>query len=489
MALKLLLVAGLGTLLFACDEATVSSGEGLSVRRPDTVKARVSNRGVSNMYDLAYSEGFKLEIPPTSFPFDGGVLSVGPVEDLAEVTSRTFASDPAVLRNRFQALRVLVPVRVQRGVEIEICRFSYSTSRLDLNAEVGLVESIPRPLLGLTGSVDLDQEPAEVREVVPCSLPLDTALETTTLEDAIKSNVEAGFIASATQNLGLSPLDLMGVLEGPQRISRLSPFDGRRGVFSADLRGDLNGVTLGDGGLSIDFELGLEATRARCVPPLSAPNLPSVPAGDISALDAASADFTLALSQSVLQEVANGLILSGFLCRGLDRELTLQSDPNALPTEILLLEEIGLQDLEFGEVSTLASRPGGLPTLSLDALAGLVEIQWQDFTIEAYSTFNGAKVQVFQLRSKAKVRLRPQNNTSGSVRLSVESLEVESAEVSSIWTDVPLNEQTENWARRLLVIALENAFVFPLPLVSTEAIRVQNVSVRPNDVLLQLVFD
>jgi hypothetical protein len=66
---------------------------------------------------------------------------------------------------------------------------------------------------------------------------------------------------------------------------------------------------------------------------------------------------------------------------------------------------------------------------------------------------------------------------------------VESAEVSSIWTDVVLNEQTENWARRLLVIALENAFVFPLPLVSTEAIRVQNVSVRPNDVLLQLVFD
>jgi len=475
-----------------CSEATIQQGNAVGVRRPDVVRIHVPNAGISKLFDLASPDGFELEIPARKYSLGSAEVTIGPSIQTVAVSSRTANSGSQVqLRTRFQSLSLFLPVRVKRGVDVEICRFRFRTPQLDIQTPIGLDGLLERPTLGLAGEVDVQSEDTEWTLSSPCSIGLGAELDGgLNVEEALQQAIFEGFEQSASDAIRVAPLDLMGVPEAPQHVTRSSPYDGRRGAFRADLRTSLDGVELSNQGLNVRLDLGLEPQRARCVPPIAPPVVDPVTPGPLNPLEisGSGSDFALLLSRSVLQSLANQIVLSGFLCRGLDDTRSPEEAANTVATESLLLENIGLGQIQWGPFMTLTSRPGGLPTLTHDAQSGLLQIDWEDFGIEIYGQLHGARVRVLELRTAASVRLRPVANTTQVVRMSVESMAVQSASITSMWTQDSEDEALKMWARRTLILALEDSFVFPVPLM-TPGLRVVDVNIRENDAVLLLRFD
>lgn len=474
------------TASFGCDEANVNPGATVAVRRPDVSRLVVSPAKLARFYDVSYPDGFEFAMGAEAYDVDRMVVTLGPMQAQIPVANRfTNGAEGLTLRTQFLALNTVVPVRIQRGVDIEICRFRLRAAELSIHHDISLTNTGNSPTLGVSGEVIVDRNDVLVLPVGGCSVDLSTQVQSQSLYERIENAVVQSFKNSAVAMSDIAPLQVMGVPDVPLEVSRRSPFETRTGAIRTEIKPSLNGVDLSLTGLITRLDVGLESARARCVPPIPAPVVEATLPGNVSPeqIDASGADFALVIANSALQDIANNIVLSGFICRGLEL------NKNIYPTESLLLETIGLGGLELGPNVSLTSKPGGLPELKTREELGLLQIDWDDFGIEVYGDVLGARTRLLELRTAATITLRPERNTRGFVKLKVESLEVRNANITSAWMRPPTADDSKVWARRVLLLALEDAFVLPVPLETAGSLRVLNVGLRATDAVLFLRFE
>jgi hypothetical protein len=480
--LLVLLVFGIG-----CDEANINPGAAVAVRRPDVSRIAVSPSKIARLYDVSYFDGFEFAMQPEVYTVENAVVTLGPMQEQIPVSNRfTNGSEGLTLRTQFLGLNTVVPVRVQRGVDTEICRFRVRAAELSVSHDVGLIVAESAPTLGASSDVELVRNDVLVLPVGECSLSLDSSIEGLSLYERVENAVVESFKTSAVAMSQIFPLQVVGVPDAPLELSRRSPFETRIGAIRTDIKPSLNGVELTpESGLITRLDLGMESARARCVPPIPAPVVEATLPAPITAaeIDASGADFALVMANSAIQDIANSIILSGFICRGLEL------NKNVYPTESLLLDTIGLGALELGPNVILTSKPGGLPVLTTRPELGLLQIEWNNFGIEVYGDVFGARTRLLDLLTAATITLRPERNTRGFVKLTVESLEVRTADINSAWMAPPAAEDSQVWARRVLLLALQDAFVLPIPLATASSLRVLNVGLRDSDAVLFLRFE
>jgi len=234
-----------------------------------------------------------------------------------------------------------------------------------------------------------------------------------------------------------------------------------------------------------------------CALPICAPPVELEDAGEVSTteLDPGAtrdfgADVSMAFAAGSIERLARSMVLGGFACRGLEDARPAEINEEIVPTEDLRLGDVGLGEIDLGPWVRVTSAPGSLPTLTPRPENGALELEWDSLTLEIYGDFQGAPTRLATLNAGATATLRARRNTTGFLRFDVDAIVVSDADLESPWLFRPPEESAlRQWARRALLLILNEQFVLPLPLMAPSDVRVVGTEVRDTDVVLYLAYD
>ncbi|MEZ4460537.1 MAG: hypothetical protein R3E66_12590 [bacterium] len=481
---------GLMLLLAGCQAVTLGdSGAQKPTPQPLAARVLIGAEGLTRIYEVEAPDGFALDAAVRVVPATSSQWEIGPVSTTIPVASRTGAFDVDRFRvtNEFRNVSLVVPVRVRTAEDLEICRFQVqmASATLDSAVEATIDTGV---VLAASGQPAATTSAATVTKVGPCAVD-GTARSSSsqTLASLIETYTRDALLASGAQNLTVRPFEVTGILDDSVSLRRVSVFDNRRGGFAVTQRS--NNVTLASDGLSAELGIGMIAQRATCAPPIEVnPAQPSATEPISPAeLEAANADLALAVSAPTLQQMAETLALSGFLCQGLEDSRRPEDNAELIAVDDIGLDALGLDWLSVGPWVRASSAPGALPSLILRPQTNDFVISWRDFVIDVYADVQGTNVRILRLVTTAQATLRPQVGEVGQISTTIDALNITSADLTSDWLTAPLGPDIVlPWAKRAVLLFLQDQFVFPLPLVSPHAMRVRNVTVRDQDVAVFL---
>lgn len=476
--------------LTACQDVSVGvGGTQAPVPQADAVRIQVTPAGLTRLYDVSSADGFFLSTPPKSIQSIEQSWELGPVEATLPVASRdgTYIDDSIRISTVFGTLNITVPVRVRTANDLEICRFQarFTTGKLD--AQISLQDGE----LGSSSAPVVTLEDAVITRVGACSIEATQRDNSgITLSKHLVDYLQDGLVASTEDAMVMRPLDTIGLLADTASLRRVSVFEHRRGSIGVVVK-DSTPAVLSEDGFEASLDLGLLAQRAPCAPPVEANAAQTVATRKIlpSKIMSAGADLGLAFSSSSLQRLAESLTLSGFVCRGLEDARRPEENSELFATDDVVLEDLGLGWVPVGPWIRAVSAPGSLPTLTLRPTTNDVVLSWDELSLDLYGEVQGTVVKLVRLRTSAHATLRPQIGANNSLPLKIDALTITEASMTSDWLRTELApEVILPWARRSVLLFLENQFEFPLPLLTPHTVTVEDVEVRQNDVVLYLKF-
>jgi hypothetical protein len=474
----------------ACQDVSIGvGGTQAPIPQPDAIRIHVTPDGLTHLYDVASEEGFFLSAPPQTISSLGQTWELGPVVANLPVLSRSsnYIDDSLRISTLFGGLRITVPIRVRTANDVEICRFQVrfvsAVLDADISLEDGSLGSESAPLVTLGDAV--------ITRVGACSIDASFRdSDAVTLSTRLTEYLEEGLVSSTIEAMFMRPLDTIGVITDAASLRRVSVFEHRRGSIGVIIDESTPAILSADG-FEASLNLGLLAQRAPCAPPVESNPTDTVATQSIlsSKIATSGADLGMAISGSSLQRLAESLTLGGFVCRGLEDARRPEENAELFATDDLVLDDLELGWVPVGPWIRAVSAPGSLPTLTLRPATNDVVLSWTDFSIDLYGEVQGTLVRLLRLTTSAHATLRPQIGADQSLPLKIDALTIDAASITSDWLrDELSSEVVLPWARRSVLLILENQFEFPLPLITSRTVNVKDVEVRQNDVVLYLKF-
>lgn len=474
----------------ACQDVSVGvGGTQAPIPQPDAIRIHVIPDGLTHLYDVASEDGFFLSAPPATLTSLGQTWELGPVEANLPVLSRSssYVDDSMRIVTLFGGLRITVPIRVRTANDVEICRFQVRFVSATLDADVALqgaglrAESPPIVTLG----------DAVITRVGACSIEATHRdSDGVTLSTRLTEYLQEGLVSSTIDAMLMRPLDTIGVITDAVSMRRVSVFEHRRGSIGVVID-ESTPATLSSDGFEASLDLGLLAQRAPCAPPVESNPADTVASQSIlpSKIIASGADLGMAISGSSLQRLAETLTLGGFICRGLEDARRPEENSELFATDDLVLDDLELGWVPVGPWIQAVSAPGSLPILTLRPNTNDVVLSWMDLSIDLYGEVQGTLVRLLRLTTSAHATLRPKIGADQSLPLEIDALTIDAASITSDWLRTELvPDVVLPWARRSVLLILEDQFEFPLPLITPYTVNVKDVEVRQNDVVLYLKF-
>lgn len=483
----------------ACDDVTFIEGT-TSPQSPileDTsARSRLTTDGLESLYEIRWSSGLPIEFAHRAVNSEFERMTLGPLEDRINVTRWDVSVDDAgtVLQAEIEDFETVVPVRIEQGIGTRICRIRVTADRVDARVPIGTRgEFDPDPTdpsaLGAMGSPTVTFTRRNTQVIGSCP-PLEAS---TTLDGQLDADILAyvddASTAFAELMAEMSPSREMGLFDSEVELGHVTPFDIRAGTLAIFSQPSQDSAHLGPSGYTIDFDMAVESSRARCAPPktlnLSGASSPApIP---VSILESTRSDAAYALSIRTLSALAQNGVRAGLGCIGLEGG---PISENAVSTDDLDLERVGLAQLQVGSLAAPVVSFGELPTVESVAGTNVIKITWMKFVIDIYAEVQGVPVRILHLTTDFEFTLQPALSRQGTLQLEIGSIDVTSADVTSRWhhEDAEVGD-LEEWARRLIVLLFEDRLQLPLPVEPGAPLELVTTQVRDNDLLLLLRID
>lgn len=481
-------------LCVACDETRVREGTSqFATLQPSAMRVLVTDQGIGELVQVANPEGLPLDAAAVEVNGADDV-TIGPLSQVLGIAARnsTPSQGAVTLTTRQQDPRIFVPMRITDAGETTICRWLFEAAQIETTAVLALVETTGAGELAVVDAPTVSLSEPRISPVSPCNVPAERLPED--LDGQITAYVRSALANSAANSLPSTPLDILGLLRQNLQLTVVSPFDNRSGTLilegAESSRSDAIAIT--QDGLSTIVDATADAQRARCAPPLPVTNNQGAGASPIdpAVADRFEADFALAISRDLIARIAQSATLAGYACRGLEDARPDVANEQSVPIDELLLEDLGLPELPTGSTAFVVMSPGDLPAVEFRAANGTVGVSWLEIQLEVYADLFGAPTRLAAVVADIELGLRPRSGGVGAARFDVESLSVRNPRVSSEFVAVePSIEDVERWTQRTLLVRLEEALEFPLPLMPAAPVRVVGTQVRADDFVTYLRFE
>lgn len=502
-ALPWALLLGAAALL-GCDQASVTEQPELRAADPQrgALRALVPPSGIEAMYRRELTGGLSLQMPARQLDEPGASLQLGPLEQslpLEDIELQAQASS-AQITLALPTPQLTVPTRHGRGAQTVICRWQVRAEAAEVRAQLEVTSSEQGPVLAPTAPPEGALEQVRVDPVGACPIealgqdpggsgrPDEAALAE--LEAALARYVEDALVEATGQVLTRSPARAFGIIEGGLGLTRVSAFENRRGQLRViGQPSPSDGLALDGRGATLEYDYSVRAPVAACAPPLPLPTPETIPAEpfDLEAITRQGADLAVALSEPLLSRLAAALTRAGFLCQGVE---TLGRSEQTLATRELLLESVGLEASMFGDRARLTMSPGALPVVRTRPADAALEVTWDDLSVEVYTEVLGTPTRALHLQADLVLSARLDPDGVGAMRLNVEAVDARGATLESDWQrQPPADDELDAWARRLLLILLDDQVTLPLPLAPGAPLSLIEARVRERDLVLLLELE
>lgn len=472
-----------------CDRTKIDETPTSDSARIDQVGAlRTAMRptSLSRLYRWSEPQGLPLDEPAEPVNLEGRDVSIGPLE--APFPMETWKSSVQAgqleLELHESQGNLLIPIRVPSEVGIRICRFRLSATNWRVNARATRAS-------GPTWDVQLEDEPStnlddpRVTTVGECpELSTGQAPSTAVTEQLIDYAEEA--LAGGLEGIfANSPVSALGLPQGEFELLSASPFDSRRGRLRVTgTPSDSPAPQIQESAIRAALDLGVEARRADCAPRSTVPPVgPSPAAGFIApnSLDDSPYAVGVALSGAFITHLLRASTLAGFGCRGLEAYDGVET---GLKPEAADLDAVGLADLPLQGPLEVNVSVGGLPDIELESTLSAVRMRTAALRVDLYGRLRGARVRLLSASAATEWRAEPRVSSPRQITLSIVNLDVTDPSVDSAFDpELPDSEELDPWVRRLFQLVLEDQLVLPVPLLPGSPLRIENVRVRPDDIL------
>lgn len=490
------LCAALGALA-ACDDVrfeTESRSAQPPIFQPRTVRTLVSEAGLQAMYRVEHPAGVRLNLGARSHDAFGHALTLGPIDEQIEVDAWRVDVDQDDLSVGVSAssVEVVVAARIEEAVGARICRYSLAVDQVEMSTAAQLAPNGDGPQVDAVGQPSVTLSNPRVTRIGDCPPLADAEADNTfAVHQLFIDYLREAWRESSAAAVRVSPLDSIGLVRSPVSLERISPFENRRGALQ--IAGRLtpnNGSWLDQRGMWLDLDMAANSRRADCSPSLP-PRTPGTLSADevpTSELVRTGADVGLTIATPLMVRLAQTSVLAGFGCRGLEGA-TLDGSGTNLPTDALRLDDIGLDQLPVGPWVEPVIAPAELPDLTTNPAENLVELDWNDLSVDLYAEIQGVQVRIARLTVDTTIALRPVERIN-RIDLQIDSVYVADASLQSQWIfERPFDTDLTRWARRTVLLVLQDTFSLPLPLAPDAQLHLVESQVRVNDLLLLLEFD
>lgn len=493
-----LAVVLLGALGGACDDIRVETDPAHRSDpdvRAETVRTHLTPAGIGDLFEVSHPEGLLLEEGAQDRMLGDRPLSIGPLSQPIPISDvdANVGDDALGLALSDQRLAVTIPVRVERSVGTEICRFRLTTGPWTIQ-----VESDEDPETGWKSTpskpVSLETNGLQVTPVEECPVLRDDSGEFPAQLDEILTN----YLQSSIENgvgefLDISIYEQLGLLRGRTSLHRLSAFPNRQGAIDVVGRTtESEKLRLDSTGLSADLGIGTSSRRARCARPdaLSAPSedrtADPIRGEDLQGTDAA---LGLVVARPLLVRLVEAMTSGGFLCRGLERTDGVSGIGAPINRRDAALDDIGLASVPIEGPFRPTLSPGRLDDLQLRPDTNTVAITWSGLTLELYGRLGGAQTKLVTLSADVEFFLIPAGGAPETLRFDINAIDVDDVSFQSPWReDAPEQTALNRWSRRLVLAVFENTFEVPTPVLPDAPLSHLQTRVRSDDLLLLLIF-
>jgi hypothetical protein len=480
--------------LVGCEEVyLLESGDGDTpdpVMQSKGIQGRLSTDGLAALFSSTHPEGLDTTQTPREYRLDGHALTVGPVSQTISIDSLDISTSEGQLDATMtgEEPALTVPVRLDEGASVRVCRFEVSADRFLAHAT-----AVPGPgsarTFELTDDPELLVSDKRIDPAGPCPPLLDNDELPQRVENWLDTYFDVSVRHGVRQYLEIPLIDNLGLPRGSLALRHLSSFDNRQGVLRFDSnpsRDDNAG--LDQAGMTLGLDVGLSARRARCMRLESSREPPDdSPAAEVKPGDLADtpADAGFAVAESIVARTLRKATLSGFLCRGLDPRN--RPGPHDLRSESPRLEDIGLAHVPASGPFETVVNPGALPEVAFQAERASIRVTWADLTVDLYGRVAGARTRLSSLTASVTFGLRPTETSGSTLDLSIDTLDIHETSLETPWADAPPEgDAVRNWARRLFVLVFEDAFSVPLPFTPGAPLELLDTEIREHDLLIRL---
>lgn len=496
---KALLAVGLsGALCGACDDIRIETDPAHRSDpevRADTVRTHLTPAGIGDLFEVSHPEGLLLEEGSQDRMLGDRPLSIGPLSQPISISDvdANVGDEALGLALSDQRLAVTIPIRVERSVGTEICRFQLTTGPWTIQ-----IESEEDPETGWKSTpskpVTLETNGLQVTPVEECPALRDDSGEFPAqldeiLADYLQSSIENG----VGEFLDIAIYDQLGLLRGRTSLHRLSAFPNRQGTIDVVGRTtESEGLQLDSTGLSADLGIGTSSRRAPC----ARPDALSAPSGNQAADPIRGEDFQgtdaalgIAVARPLLVRLVEAMTSGGFLCRGLERTDEVSGIGAPINRRDAALGDVGLESVPIEGPFRPTLSPGRLDDLQLRPDSNTVAVTWRGLTLELYGRFGGAQTKLVTLSANVEFFLIPAGGAPDSLRFDINAIDVDDVSFQSPWrSEGPEQTALNRWSRRLVLAVFENTFELPTPVLPDAPLSHLQTRVRSDDVLLLLIF-
>ncbi|MGM0554909.1 MAG: hypothetical protein ACQEVA_00835 [Myxococcota bacterium] len=486
----------------ACDDVTFMEGT-TSPQSPilesTAARSRLTTGGLESLYEIRWANGVPLEFERRVVSTDFEYLALGPLDDSIDVTSWSIAveNERTTLRAEVEGFETVVPLRIEQGVGTRICRVRVKADRMDASVPINTRSQVDPDAEDPTALSALGSPTVEFTrrrtELIGSCPPLETSTALNgELDSDILTYVDDASTKFALSIADISPSQELGLLDHDVELGHVTPFDIRAGTLTIFSQPAPESSRLNTNGYTLDFDMAVESSRARCAPPgtLNPADARSPAPIPASVLESTDADAAYALSIRTLSALAQNGVRAGLGCIGLEDGSISDESEDAVSTDDLDLERVGLGELKPGSLAVPVISFGEFPTVENVPGTNVIEIGWDKFVIDIYAEIQGVPVRILHLTTTFEFALQPALSRQGSLQLQIGSIEVESAEVTSRWRheDAQVGD-LKQWARRLIILLFEDRLQLPLPVEPGAPLELVTTQVRDDDLLLLLRID
>ena len=474
----------------------ISVDEGSALRRG--AQLLITPRGLEGAWARRLQGGLSVDSSASTQDLIG--VRFGPIIQTLPVTrfdsqARQELIDVGLTLN---ALQMTIPVRFEgdAGATV-ICRWQLSASSATIASELAVVENTEGYALRSIGEPIAQLSASRVAAIGSCPVKIEETLIANGLtraqfDERLGEYAKEALARSAERLFATPPSELIGLLQGELIIEQAQRAG--EGAGALRLQGQLSrdpdgasALTLSNEGLLAALDVAALSEAAACAPLREVSVTPAAPISAPRAEEVrqAGADMAVALSQPLVERIAQAMTRAGLLCLGVDRADGFTAQ---IATRDAELERLGIDASLFGESLHYALTPSALPGVTLDATRGVIALKLLDLQVDLYAQLFDTSAHVVRLDLDLDVALTPVTDQPGSMRLRLDAIKVAEASLSSAWSasTPPEARETIEFSERLMTLILRESLTLPLPL--TIEATLKSASVRRDHLLLFVEF-
>lgn len=490
-ALKVALIAAITTI--GCERGALEINRDITQPTLATSAARVviSAQGLAQLTRLTAAQQLALESGAAPITLDGEPFAqLGPLDQAIPIVTLTAQPEAGLLRTivGLGQPTILIPLRLGSGADTRICRWrvALTSAALELRTVVETpVGGAPATRLVPQQAANVSWASAQLGELGGCGLSSAAQAQ---LQTALTDYTRAAIAQAAAQAATLSPAAALGLPDGTLEVTHLTQFDNRRGQLVVGVKPSADALRLASDGLSMALDVGSLARPAACAPPNEAetrtPNEAGQPAEQELRLRRADAAIVIALP--ALERLIQSLLRAGFGCQGLEDMAAPQlAETNVISRRDARLADVGIVADLVGDQLAAVINLGDAARLQFLPGDNAVTVQLRKLSLDLHGEVAGVTTLIATLQADVTLRLVPGVRGGAGVILAVDDVIVGSPVLTSEWRgESPSGEALTTWARRLLLLLLDEEIVLPAPLLPTTPLSIIGAQVRTQDLIL-----